>query len=155
MAEHEHTDHAGEHHDEAHGSLGLYLTIGFALLILTLISFATPHFFADYPAVMRIIMIAVSCSKAMLVILFFMHVIWEANWKYVLTIPAACMSLFLMAMLVPDVGLRMRHATRERLLYSAIPQSAEHAEEEQFEETDHEDEDGLHEDAAIEVPGGE
>ena len=33
-------------------------------------------------------MMAVSCTKAMLVILFFMHVKYEANWKYVLTIPA-------------------------------------------------------------------
>ena len=32
-------------------------------------------------------MMAVSCTKAMLVILFFMHVKYEANWKYVLTIP--------------------------------------------------------------------
>ena len=51
-------------------------------------------------------MMAVSCTKAMLVILFFMHVKYEANWKYVLTIPAAFMSIFLILALVPDVGLR-------------------------------------------------
>ena len=54
-------------------------------------------------------MMAVSCTKAMLVILFFMHVKYEANWKYVLTIPAGMMSMFLMLMLVPDVGMRMRN----------------------------------------------
>jgi cytochrome c oxidase subunit 4 len=64
---------------------------------------------------------AVSCTKAMLVILFFMHVKYEANWKYVLTIPAAMMSIFLLLMLVPDVGMRLRHASQERLLYSASP----------------------------------
>ena len=42
-------------------------------------------------------MMAVSCTKAMLVILFFMHVMYEANWKYVLTIPAAIMSMFLIS----------------------------------------------------------
>ena len=32
----------------------------------------------------------------MLVIMFFMHLMWEANWKYVLTIPASMMSIFLL-----------------------------------------------------------
>ena len=66
-------------------------------------------------------MIAVSCTKAMLVILFFMHVKYEANWKYVLTIPAGMMSIFLMLMLVPDIGLRLRKASEERKLYMAEP----------------------------------
>jgi hypothetical protein len=57
----------------------------------------------------------------MLVILFFMHVKYEANWKYVLTIPAGMMSIFLMLMLVPDVGLRLHHASQERLLHMAKP----------------------------------
>ena len=56
------------------------------------------------PAVGRAFMMAVSCTKAMLVILFFMHVKYEANWKYVLTIPAAIMSIFLML----DAGARRR-----------------------------------------------
>jgi cytochrome c oxidase subunit 4 len=66
-------------------------------------------------------MMAVSCTKAMLVILFFMHVKYEANWKYVLTIPAAMMSIFLMLMLVPDVGMRLRHASQEQLQHLASP----------------------------------
>lgn len=64
-------------------------------------------------------MIAVSCAKAMLVMLVFMHLIWEANWKYVLTVPASIMSLFLMLMLVPDIGLRTRNYSEERLLRAA------------------------------------
>ena len=60
---------------------------------------------------------AVSCTKAMLVVLFFMHVLWEANWKYVLTIPAAMMAIFLALMLVPDVGMRTRMVSQERALY--------------------------------------
>jgi cytochrome c oxidase subunit 4 len=69
-------------------------------------------------------MMAVSCTKAMLVILFFMHLLWEANWKYVLTIPAAMMSVFLVLMLVPDVGMRVRGYSEERLLHSADPVAA-------------------------------
>jgi cytochrome c oxidase subunit 4 len=53
--------------------------------------------------------------------LFFMHLIWEANWKYVLTIPAMFMSIFLVLMLVPDVGLRLHHISEERARYMAVP----------------------------------
>ena len=66
-------------------------------------------------------MMAVSCTKAMLVILFFMHVKYEANWKYVLTIPAAFMSIFLILALVPDIGLRGHWLAEEREQYMAEP----------------------------------
>ena len=66
-------------------------------------------------------MMAVSCTKALLVVLFFMHVWWEANWKYVLTIPAAMMAVFLVIMLVPDVGMRNRMVSQERALHMARP----------------------------------
>ena len=75
--------------------------------------------FGDSVALKRTWMMAVSCTKAMLVILFFMHLKWEANWKWVLTVPASMMSAFLVLMLVPDVGLRMRHASEQRLLFAA------------------------------------
>ena len=68
-------------------------------------------------------MMAVSCTKAMLVIMFFMHLLWEANWKWVLTIPASCMSIFLLLMLIPDVGMRIDNGwawySRDRWLYAA------------------------------------
>jgi len=62
------------------------------------------------------IMLSVSCVKAFLVITFFMHLKWEKGmWKWVLTIPASIMSLFLMLMLVPDIGRRTHYYTDERL----------------------------------------
>jgi hypothetical protein len=39
--------------------------------------------------------------------LFFMHLKYEADWKYVLTIPATFMSVFLVLALIPDVGRRV------------------------------------------------
>jgi cytochrome c oxidase subunit 4 len=76
-------------------------------------------------------MMAVSCTKAMLVVLFFMHLLWEANWKWVLTVPASFMSLFLLLMLVPDVGMRQNTGyagySDERLFYAAEPKVAEDA----------------------------
>jgi cytochrome c oxidase subunit 4 len=76
-------------------------------------------------------MMAVSCTKAMLVIMFFMHLLWEANWKWVLTVPASFMSLFLLLMLIPDVGMRQNTGyarySDERLYYAAEPKVTEDA----------------------------
>jgi len=113
----------GDHAEAGHGSLGLYLTVFVALCVLTTCSFWTYSDLwpsaLDSPTIKRVFMISVSCTKAMLVILFFMHLKWEANWKWVLTIPALMMAIFLMLVLVPDIGLRMRHASYERLEYAA------------------------------------
>lgn len=121
---HSHDDHS---HDDHKSHTGLYLTVTVTLCVLTLCSFLTTSDmwkFSDVAA--RIFMMAVSCCKAMLVILFFMHLKYEANWKYVLTIPAAMMSLFLVLMLVPDVGLRTRRYAEERLLNAADPTTDHH-----------------------------
>ena len=109
-------------HDEHHGSLKTYMAVFIALCVLTTASFFTySDFFREHFTEHTgwAFMMAVSCTKAMLVILFFMHLKYEANWKYVLTIPAAFMSIFLVLMLVPDVGLRMRRASEERQRYMA------------------------------------
>ncbi len=111
-----------EQHED-HGGIGKYLAVFVALCFLTLCSFWTYSDFwpsiLDDDAIKRLFMMAVSVTKAMLVIMFFMHLLWEANWKYVLTIPASLMSVLLVLALVPDVGLRYRKASRERMLYAA------------------------------------
>lgn len=107
-----HDQHGGhEHGAHDHGGMAKYVYVFFALCFLTTLSFLT---YSEYwpqslgrHEVKRLFMMAVSCTKAMLVILFFMHVKYEANWKYVLTIPASMMSIFLMLALVPDIGARV------------------------------------------------
>jgi cytochrome c oxidase subunit 4 len=118
----EHDDHDQNGHDHGHGGIGKYLLVFLALCGLTTMSFLTysPVWpWRDQPHVGWAFMMAVSCTKAMLVVLFFMHVFWEANWKYVLTIPAAMMAIFLALMLVPDVGMRTRMVSQERALRMA------------------------------------
>ncbi|MBM4021963.1 MAG: hypothetical protein FJ284_06950 [Planctomycetes bacterium] len=121
------TDHASpDVHaaDHAHGGVGKYIAVFLALCFLTTMSFFTYSAawpWKDQPEVGWAFMMAVSCTKAMLVVLFFMHVWWEANWKYVLTIPAAMMAVFLVIMLVPDVGMRNRMVSQERALHMARP----------------------------------
>ncbi len=117
-------EHQMDHDDHSHGGLGKYIAVFVALCLLTSASFLTLSSYWPWPGpehkhVTWSFMMAVSCTKAMLVILFFMHVKYEANWKYVLTIPAGMMSVFLILMLIPDVGLRGRSATPERRAYMA------------------------------------
>ncbi|MCH8840532.1 MAG: cytochrome C oxidase subunit IV family protein [Planctomycetes bacterium] len=117
------TEPTSEHHDEheQHG-VGLFIFVFVALCVLTTMSFLT---YSDLwrlyvsPEVSRVFMMAVSCTKAMLVIMFFMHLKWEANWKWVLTVPASVMSALLICALIPDIGLRMRHASHTRMIHAA------------------------------------
>jgi cytochrome c oxidase subunit 4 len=113
---------------QGHGGLGVYLMVFVSLCILTLLSFLVGNsqvLREKAPGVMWAAMMAVSCAKALLVMLFFMHLKWEANWKYVLTVPASMMSLFLVLMLVPDVGRRTRNYSDDRWLYAAEPHARE------------------------------
>ncbi|MFO0868218.1 MAG: cytochrome C oxidase subunit IV family protein [Pirellulales bacterium] len=119
---------APDKHDahHSHGSVGKYLMVFLALCVLTTMSFFTYSSywpFHDTPAVGWVFMMAVSCTKAMLVISFFMHLLWEANWKYVLTIPASLMSVFLVVSLVPDVGQRTRYYAEEREVFASEPEA--------------------------------
>lgn len=93
-----------------HGGVGKYLAVFSALCVLTAMSFFTYSSYWPFGKhVAWVFMIAISCTKAMLVIMFFMHLLWEANWKWVLTIPASFMSIFLMLMLIPDIGMRQNN----------------------------------------------
>jgi cytochrome c oxidase subunit 4 len=139
---------------QGHGGLGVYVMVFLALCVLTLVSFLVGNSSVlreNAPGVMWAAMMAVSCAKAMLVMLFFMHLKWEANWKYVLTIPASMMSLFLVLMLVPDIGRRTRHYSDDRWLYAAEPQAVSHGHHD-----DHHDDDGHghHHDASHESDAG-
>ena len=109
---------------DPHGGVRKYIAVAIALTVLTSASFLTYFPFWDQHVpdhVSRAFMMAVSCAKAMLVLLFFMHLLWEANWKYVLTIPAVTLAVFLVLMLVPDIGRRTAHYSEERLLHAAQP----------------------------------
>jgi cytochrome c oxidase subunit 4 len=129
MSEHGHDSEHDWGHDHDVG-IAKYIYVFIALCVLTTMSFFTYSSYWPFhaqPNIGRAFMMAVSCTKALLVILFFMHVKYEANWKYVLTIPAAFMSLFLLLALVPDIGMRGRWLSEERQLYMAEPRAADHA----------------------------
>ena len=118
-------DHAADHDDHAHGGIRQYLMVFATLCVLTTLSFVvgnsslmtTP----EHKKFGWALMMAISCGKALLVIMFFMHLLWEDNWKWVLTIPASMMSIFLVLMLVPDVGRRTHNYDENRWLHTAKP----------------------------------
>lgn len=128
------------HGQEHHGGSGKFVMVFVALCILTIISLIAGNSSAimQTPAVGWTIMMAVSCAKATLVMLFFMHLIWEANWKYVLTVPASIMSVFLLLMLFPDIGRRTEKYSNERWLYAARPEAAHHEGEDSHQTAGHE-----------------
>jgi cytochrome c oxidase subunit 4 len=139
--DHAQQDRHDSHDEINHGGIGKYLVVFVALCLLTLCSFVTYFdFWREHVPyeVSRALMMAVSCTKAMLVIMFFMHLLWEANWKWVLTIPASFMSIFLMLMLVPDIGWRKDNGyarySDDRWRYAADPPEVEAAEEHAAEE---------------------
>jgi cytochrome c oxidase subunit 4 len=122
MEQHPHEatlEHADQH--QHHGGNGKYLAVFGALCVLTAMSFfiGNSSIKETAPLTAWAAMMAVSVGKALLVMLFFMHLLWEANWKYVLTIPAAMMSVFLILMLVPDIGRRVGHYSYDRWVHSA------------------------------------
>ena len=126
------TDHHDSGHDEqSHGSTSKFLTVFAVLLILTAISFIVGNNKAimSTPQIGWTIMMAVSCAKAMLVMLFFMHLKWEANWKYVLTVPCSIMAVFLLLMLFPDIMYRTQKYSANRWLYAATPVTDDHSED--------------------------
>lgn len=109
-AKHPHDEHGQSAHDMSH-HVALYIKVFVALCVLTTLSFFTYSDlwpFHDTPSVGWAFMMCVSCCKALLVMLFFMHLKYEADWKYVLTIPASIMSVFLALALVPDIGMRIK-----------------------------------------------
>ena len=104
-------------HDDGHHKShnGVFITVFVMLCVLTALSFwiANSHLMEN-KYVGWGSMMAVSAAKAMLVILFFMHLWWEKTWKYVLTVPAFIMGVLLVMLLVPDVGFRTQTYSNER-----------------------------------------
>lgn len=98
----------------------LFVVIFAILLGLTILSFGVANSsLMDQPVRGWTAMLVISVAKAMLVIVFFMHLKWESNWKFVLTIPAAVMSALLVLVLIPDIGNRTKSYSNDRQKFAA------------------------------------
>lgn len=138
----QHEDYSTHGYDEHHGKphdVRKYLYVFLALCVLTSMSFFTYSSywpFHAYPQVGWTFMMAVSLCKALLVMLFFMHLKYEASWKFMLTIPASVMAVFLVIALIPDVKWRYetivggRTVSPQQAPFLATPADVELLEEE-------------------------
>jgi len=103
--------HAGGHDDHG-GHLKTYLVIFIALSVFTIISFVvnsavraeslTPH--AGFT-----IILGVAVCKAVLVAVYFMHLIFDWGKLYFLIIPALILGTLLVVVLLPDIVLAWHH----------------------------------------------
>ncbi len=91
-----HNDH-GTHHVN-------YLAIFFVLCGCTAasVAFDLLSFSSQYITIVLVLSVAV--AKALCVMMFFMHLKFEGNWKYVLLAPTTILALGLPAALFPDIG---------------------------------------------------
>jgi cytochrome c oxidase subunit 4 len=80
-----------------------YLKIFFVLCLCTALSvvFDVLQF---SKAVTIVLVLAVACAKATCVMMFFMHLKFEGNWKFVLLAPTTILAIGLPIALFPDIG---------------------------------------------------
>lgn len=89
-----------EHHSSHHVN---YLTIFFVLCGCTALSVAFDVLHFARPVTM-VLVLAVACAKAMCVMMYFMHLKFEGNWKFVLLAPTTILAIGLPLALFPDIG---------------------------------------------------
>lgn len=84
-----------------------YVLVFFALCGFTALSVVFDVFDAlslHNHAVKIVLVMAVAVAKALCVMMFFMHLKFEGNWKYVLLAPTTILAIGLPLALMPDVG---------------------------------------------------
>ena len=119
-----HSDHTSDTDASVHATKDrkpFFAIVFVMLLALTAMSFwvANSHLMEN-PTTGWAAMMAISTAKAMLVILFFMHLWWEKSWKYILTVPVTIIGVVLVLLLIPDIG--NRFATYSKTRQTAAPE---------------------------------
>jgi len=91
-----HDDHESHHVN--------YLAVFFALCVFTALSVVFDVLSFDNHAVTIVLVMAVAVAKALCVMMFFMHLKFEGNWKYILLAPTTILAIGLPMALMPDIG---------------------------------------------------
>lgn len=98
-----HETHDSHEHHESHS--GTYFAVFIGLCVLTGVSVLADQLHFSNKAVLRTIILAVATSKALCVMLYFMHLKFESAWKYLLLAPTFILAASLPFALAPDVGM--------------------------------------------------
>ena len=108
-------------HAEHTTSVRAYLVVFLALLVLTILEYVYARAFADAEFLVLVGgLVALAAVKAGLVGLFFMHLLFEGRWKYLLLIPTAFLASVVVLGLVPDIAFKRVERRPERSEPSAI-----------------------------------
>jgi len=110
MSDHD-SSHAADGGHEHHSHGRTYLLVFCALCVFTLMSIAADAFHIPNKNVLRAIILAVATSKALCVMMFFMHLKFEGAWKYLLLAPTFILACTIPFALAPDIG--MSYYTRD------------------------------------------
>ena len=81
-----------------------YLVIFGFLCCLTAASVVADVINIENKLVLIVVVLAVAVAKALFVMMFFMHLKFEGNWKFVLLAPTMILALGLPMALMPDIG---------------------------------------------------
>jgi len=96
--------HADAHaHEGGHASISFYIRIGAVLAVVTGVEVAV-FYLPRLEAVATPLLVVLSTAKIILVVMFFMHLKFEGNWKYVLLAPTTILAIGLPMALMPDIG---------------------------------------------------
>ena len=81
-----------------------YLAVFFALCGFTALSVVFDVLSFENHAITVVLVMAVAVAKALCVMMFFMHLKFEGNWKFILLAPTTILAIGLPLALMPDVG---------------------------------------------------
>jgi cytochrome c oxidase subunit IV len=109
-----------EGNEPSHG--GRWFVVFAVLCALTAVSFwvANSQLMTENRFLGQVLMLAISCGKALIVVLCFMHLWWERAWKFAVTIPALIIAVVLTISLIPDVGYRGIRYSSVRLKFVPV-----------------------------------
>ena len=91
-----HDDHSAHHVN--------YIAVFAALCVFTALSVVFDVISFDNHLITIVLVLAVAVAKALCVMMFFMHLKFEGNWKYVLLAPTTILAIGLPLALMPDIG---------------------------------------------------
>ena len=91
-----HDDHSAHHVN--------YIAVFGALCVFTGLSVLFDVLSFENRMITIVLVLAVAVAKALCVMMFFMHLKFEGNWKYVLLAPTTILAIGLPLALLPDIG---------------------------------------------------
>ncbi len=102
-----------------HDHTRTYLRVFIALLVLTVLEYLYARLFSDRGFTMLVTgLVGLAAIKAILVGLFFMHLVFEGRWKYLILMPTAFLVIVLVSGLYPDMGLDAKRFGPDRAALS-------------------------------------